>query len=145
MDLIDNTVILNGYNERSGYNRDLSSLELEARRIIHGEFKINFEEQIRIGGRYLVDGLIPLEKNPVVLEFDGWRHGIEEQKERDQKKDATLSLYKYSVVRIPEKTIKDDKSSLRTSMLDALYGVKCPTKKKVVPMNQAATLTSTEG
>jgi hypothetical protein len=36
-DLMDNSIIFNGYNERSGYGRDLSSTELAARRIVHGE------------------------------------------------------------------------------------------------------------
>ena len=37
LDLMDNSIIFNGYNERSGYGRDLSSTELAARRIVHGE------------------------------------------------------------------------------------------------------------
>jgi very-short-patch-repair endonuclease len=143
LDLIDSSVMFNGYNERSGYGRDLSGLELDARRMIHGTFKINFEEQIRLGGGQLVDGLIPLEKNPIVLEFDGWRHGIDEQKERDKKKDNILTMYRYKVLRFPEKTIQNDRSQIMTLILDAFYNMKRNNNKKIEITQLAESLTST--
>jgi hypothetical protein len=59
LELMDNCVMFNGYNNRTGYGRDMSSTEVEARRIVHGEFKINYEEQIKLSGpdyHYVVDG-----------------------------------------------------------------------------------------
>lgn len=100
LDLIDNSEMFNGYNKRSGYGRDLSNTELEARRIVHGEFKINFEEQIKLtrnGFRYLVDGLIPMKgkEKDIVLEFDSdYWHSTDEQKEKDRYKDSKLIAWK---------------------------------------------------
>jgi very-short-patch-repair endonuclease len=108
LDLIDNSIMFNGYNERTGYSREISygreisSTELEAREIVHGEFKINFEEQVRLAEGHLVDAYIPIEKKWIVLEFDGaYWHRTEEQKVRDREKDAALTMYGYKVVRIP--------------------------------------------
>ena len=113
LDLIDNSIMFNGYNERTGYGREISSTELEAREIVHSEFKINFEEQVKSRPGYLIDGIIPIENNCIVLEFDGaYWHRTEEQKVRDREKDVALTMYGYKVVRIPEKIIKSDKSRL---------------------------------
>lgn len=134
LDLIDSSIMFNGYNERSGYGRDLSTIELEARRIMHGEFKINFEEQIRLASRHLVDGVIPIEKNYIVLEFDGaYWHSKEEDKERDRKKDSDMTRYGYKVIRIPQKIIENDKSRFMTLLLNALYNVKHSNMKKEAP------------
>jgi very-short-patch-repair endonuclease len=134
LDLMDNSTMFNGYNERSGYGRDLSSTELAARRIVHGENKINFEEQIGIrvqGYRCIVDGLIPIGRKQIVLEFDSdYWHRTEEQKERDSNKDSILVESGYKVVRVSEQIIKNDKSQFKTLLLDALFDVKRSTKRR---------------
>jgi very-short-patch-repair endonuclease len=136
LDLIDNSTMYNGYNERTGYVRELSGTEIEGRRIVHSEYKINFEEQVKTGSGHIVDGLIHRGKKWIALEFDSaYYHSTEEQKERDRKKDAALAMHGYKVVRIPEKIIKNknDRSQLMTILLDALYDVKRGNNKVEVP------------
>jgi very-short-patch-repair endonuclease len=110
--------MFNGYNARSGYGRDLSSTELAARRIVHGENKINFEEQIKLcvpGYRCIVDGLISMGSKQIALEFDSdYWHRTEEQKEKDSNKDSILIENGYKVVRVSEQIIKNDKSRFKT-------------------------------
>jgi len=133
LDLMDNSTMFNGYNERAGYGRDLSNTELEARRIVHSDFKINFEEQVRVGG-YLMDGLVKIGREEIDLEFDGgYWHRTEEQKERDRLRDTALTNRGYKVVRIPEQIIKNDKSQFKTLVLDALFNVKRSNNKIEVP------------
>lgn len=133
LDLMDNSNIFNGYNERAGYGRDLSNTELEARRIVHGEFKINFEEQVRDRG-YLIDGVLTIGKKDIALEFDGgYWHRTDEQKERDKMRDTVLTNRGYKVVRIPEQIIKNDKSKFKSLLLDALFNVKRNNNKIKVP------------
>ena len=134
LDLLENHCILfNGNNVRCIRNRDLSTLERAARRIIHDEFKINCEEQIQLSGSYYdytVDGLISTGRGKdVVLEYDGYWHGTYEQKVKDRHKDSVLTEEGYDVLRIPEHLIKNDKSQFKTLILDALYGVKHGSKK----------------
>ena len=143
LDLIDNSIMFNGYNEHSGYRKDKSSMELQARRIIHGDCKVNFEEQVQLTNRshysYVVDGLI-LGKKPVVLEFDSaYWHSTPEQKEYDNRKDVMLSEYGgYRVQRIPQRVIENDKSRLMTLLLNALYNVKNNSKKTELPTQVSA-------
>jgi very-short-patch-repair endonuclease len=137
LDLIDNSIMFNGYNERSGYRKDKSNMELEARRKIHGDCKVNFEEQVQLTAgvnyRYVVDGLLP-GKKPVVLEFDSpYWHSTPEQKEYDNRKDVILSNHGYRVQRIPQRVIENDKSLLMTLLLNAFYNVKNNSKKTELP------------
>jgi len=133
MDLIQNSVIYDGYNYRPGYGKGINNFELESRRIFHGDCKINFEEQVKVGSGHIVDGLIPLKGSPIVLEFDGYRHETEEEKERDRNRDEILAVRGYKVERFPEEIIKHDRSLLMTSLLNALYSVKRRNKNRKVP------------
>jgi very-short-patch-repair endonuclease len=131
---MDNCVMFNGYNDRTGYGRDISSNEVEARRIVHGEFKINYEERIKLSGldyRYVVDGYIPAGRKKIVLEFDSdYWHRTEQQKEKDSDKNFILTENGYEVVRVSENLIKSNKSQFKTLILDALFGGNRYAKKR---------------
>jgi very-short-patch-repair endonuclease len=127
--LTNETIIFDGSNSRSGYQGDLSKLELMARKIVHEDFMINCEEQVQItlqGERFVVDGLITLKGKEVVLEYDSdYYHTTEQQKERDRYRDYMLTEYGgYTVVRVSEDMIKYEKPKFRSLILDAMYGIK---------------------
>ena len=126
--LTEETIIFDGNNSRSGYQGDLSKLELLARKIVHEDFRINCQEQVQItvqGERFVVDGYITLKGKVVVLEYDSeYYHSTEQQKQRDEYKDHMLTNRGYTVVRIPEDIIKYERPSFRSLILDAMYGIK---------------------
>ena len=143
LDYIRNCVTFDGYNDRSGWGRDLTGLEQTARKIVHDDFRINCEEQVRIrvlSSRYIVDGLIHLKGKDVVLEYDSdYYHGTEEQKEKDSYKDFQLTHYgRYNVVRVSEEIIKNEKPIFMSRVLDAMHSIrqrKNKVSKQLVPMN----------
>jgi very-short-patch-repair endonuclease len=139
LDLVSNhCIIFNGDNLKSHWGRDITQLELTARRIIHNEFKINCEEQVKLIDRYTVDGLIETEGKSIALEYDGYHHSTNEQKEKDRHRDSMLFEYGgYKVLRIPSDIIYSNKPYFRTILLDALYHVK-RNKKIEVPMQPVA-------
>jgi very-short-patch-repair endonuclease len=135
LDLLSNhCIIFNGDNLRGHWGRDKTQLELTAHRIIHNEFKINCAEQIKVLDRYTVDGLIETEGKSIALEYDGYHHSTDEQKEKDRHRDSMLIEYgRYKVLRIPADIIYNNKPYFRTILLDALYDVKHSTKKREAP------------
>jgi len=146
--LVTRCTIFDGYNVKSGYGRDLSQLELHARKMIHGDFRINFDEQVQLSRRYpryryVADGLMKIGKREVVLEFDSeYRHGSDDQQERDYFRDLHLREDGYQVVRIPEQVIKNDRSGLKNLLLDVIYNVKRGSKKRVVSTQPTVSPTS---
>jgi very-short-patch-repair endonuclease len=143
--LTNQSVMFNGNNFRIGYGKDLNRFELKVRELVHDEFRINCEEQVQIsirGRRYVVDGLIELKGKCVVLEYDSdYYHSTEQQKQKDQDKDFTLTEFGgYTVLRISEDIIKNEKSRFRSHILDAMYGIK--QKKSKAPINIPSTAIS---
>jgi very-short-patch-repair endonuclease len=79
----------------------------------------------------------------VALEFDSsYYHSTEQQKEKDSYKDFMLTKYGgYDVVRISENTIKYEKPSFRSLVLNAMYGVKQRRTKASIQIPSSPTST----
>jgi very-short-patch-repair endonuclease len=146
LDLLANhCVTFNGDNLKASGGRDLTTLELIARRIIHDEFKINCEEQIILYSSYFprgytVDGLIG---DNLVLEYDGYYHSRSDQKDRDSHRDFMLTEYgKYKVLRFSKDEINNDKSGFKTRILDGILDIKQRKPKVSLPAQIPASPTS---
>jgi very-short-patch-repair endonuclease len=86
--------------------RGLNKLELAGRKILR-DLKIDFNEQVLMFDKFLVDVLLKNKK--IIIQWDGehW-HNRPKRKQLDISQDAYLDKCGYKVLRITDKQIKND-------------------------------------
>jgi very-short-patch-repair endonuclease len=67
---------------------------------------LSFETQSRELGRYWPD--VKLHQQPILLEVDGWAHGMPARKQHDENRDAALTAAGFTVVRFSNEEIDTD-------------------------------------
>ena len=69
------------------------------------KYPVKFSRQ-KIIGNYIVDFYCA--KANLVIELDGWQHGLEKESEKDEERTKYLESLGLSVVRIPNYEIRDN-------------------------------------
>lgn len=90
--------------------KGLNKLELAGRKILLN-IGVDFQEQVLMFNKFLVDVLIP-SKN-LVIQWDGeYWHNKPDRKKLDKSQDAYMLKCGYKVLRITDKQIKDNKGKV---------------------------------